>query len=119
MTNKFTTPCFVRVEDAEERGKLSEWLKGLGYILFKCDGPVIYCIDDYFQAVATSHPSYPNKLGIGCGYNIELFKALAAMNSENDREQWFATIMAHGRNSAEIYPHAICSRTDTRQLSKN
>lgn len=89
MTNKFTTPCFVRVEDAEERGKLAEWLKGLGYILFKCDGPAIYCIDDYFQAVATSHPSYPNKLGIGCGYNIELFKALAAMNSENDREQWF------------------------------
>mgnify|MGYP001116404397 FL=1 len=86
MTNKFTTPCFVRVEDAEERGKLAEWLKGLGYILFKCDGPVIYCIDDYFQAVATSHPSYQNKKGIGCGYNIELFKALAAMNSENDRE---------------------------------
>lgn len=24
-----------------------------------------------------------------CGKNIELFKALAAMNDENDREQWF------------------------------
>ena len=26
---------------------------------------------------------------IDCGANIELFKALAAMNNENDREQWF------------------------------
>ena len=26
---------------------------------------------------------------IDCGDNIELFKALAAMNDENDREQWF------------------------------
>ncbi len=29
------------------------------------------------------NPSYD------CGENIELFKALAAMNDENDREQWF------------------------------
>ncbi|WP_302756889.1 hypothetical protein [Alistipes indistinctus] len=26
---------------------------------------------------------------IDCGENTELFKALAAMNDENDREQWF------------------------------
>lgn len=26
---------------------------------------------------------------IDCGTNIPLFKALAAMNEENDREQWF------------------------------
>ena len=29
------------------------------------------------------NPSYD------CGENVELFKALAAMNDENDREQWF------------------------------
>ena len=26
---------------------------------------------------------------INCGENIEMFKALAAVNSDNDREQWF------------------------------
>ena len=26
---------------------------------------------------------------VNCGENIEMFKALAAMNSDNDREQWF------------------------------
>jgi hypothetical protein len=30
----------------------------------------------------------PGKV-VDCGTNITLFKALAAMNDENDREQWF------------------------------
>ncbi len=29
---------------------------------------------------------------IDCGTNIDLFKALAAMNDSNDREQWFVGI---------------------------
>ena len=35
------------------------------------------------ENVAKGYPA------IDCGENIELFKALAAMNDENDREQWF------------------------------
>ena len=37
------------------------------------------------------HPEMAQKNGyINCGKNIELFKALAAMNDENDQEQWYA-----------------------------
>lgn len=37
-------------------------------------------------------PSYNrpyNSPNYDCGENVELFKALAAMNDENDRDQWF------------------------------
>ena len=30
---KFTTPCFVRVEDAEKRKELIGWLFSIGYAL--------------------------------------------------------------------------------------
>lgn len=33
---KFTTPCFVRVEDAEKRKELTEWLQGIGYYVCPC-----------------------------------------------------------------------------------
>lgn len=33
---KFTTPCFVRVEDAEKRKELTEWLEGIGYYVCSC-----------------------------------------------------------------------------------
>lgn len=33
---KFTTPCFVRVEDAEKRKEMTEWLKGIGYTVCRC-----------------------------------------------------------------------------------
>ena len=110
---KFTTPCFVRVEDAEKRKELTEWLKGIGYYVCSCclfDGcNTLHCrgidrlkiayevhgICDYDEETRYSigqfkaenaesrNPSYD------CGENVELFKALAAMNDENDREQWF------------------------------
>lgn len=109
----FLTPAFVRVNDPEKRKELTEWLKGIGYMVCRCclfDGwNTLHCgainrdridsevhgIPDYdgdtgynvgwFKAedADKKHPSYD------CGENIELFKALAAMNDENDREQWF------------------------------
>ncbi len=111
---KFTTPCFVRVEDVEKRKELTEWLKIIGYHVCSCclfDGwNTLHCrgidrlkiayevhgICDYDEETRYSigqfkaenaengNPSYD------CGENVELFKALAAMNDENDREQWFA-----------------------------
>lgn len=109
----FLTPAFVRVNDPEKRKDLTEWLKGIGYMVCRCclfDGwNTLHCgainrnridyevhgIPDYdgdtgynvgwFKAedADKEHPSYD------CGENIELFKALAAMNDENDRDQWF------------------------------
>lgn len=100
-------------EDAEKRKELTEWLKGIGYYVCSCclfdgcntlhcrgidrlkiayevhgicdyDEETRYSIDQFkAENVAKGYPA------IDCGENIELFKALAAMNDENDREQWF------------------------------
>ena len=115
---KFTTPCFVRVEDAEKRKELTEWLKGIGYYVCPCclfDGwNTLHC--NRIERLKTSYevhgiPDYDRDTGynIGwfkvdntnednpssdCGENVELFKALAAMNDENDNEQYFVTELA-------------------------
>lgn len=97
---KFTTPCFVRVEDAEKRKKLIDFCKNCGYT-------AIYSIDPTYEFVvcglvannvdvASSYDSDTMRNGlvcyglIDCGDNIELFKALAAMNDVNDKEQWYS-----------------------------
>lgn len=83
----FTTPCFVRVEDAEMRKELIEWLIGVGYECVyggSVDDNLISCYGDSFGVDYKSHMGCHN-----CGDNIALFKALAAMNDENYREQWF------------------------------
>lgn len=79
---KFTTPCFVRVEDAEKRKKLIYNIQKLGYDIWRCDEPTIYCFNNIVCGIATSHPKCSLKEFIDCGDNIELFKALAAMNDE-------------------------------------
>ena len=92
---KFTTPCFVRVEDAEKRDELLVWLKCIGY--GSCDflwGNCIKIIRCWTTPKGVGKAvGYPckqvRKTDIDCGENIELFKALAAMNDDNDREQWF------------------------------
>ena len=88
---KFTTPCFVRVEDADERQKLLQWCMYLGYLcpeipqeerlggLVICDGVCVGIVHN--SATFSIETVYED-----CGTNIELFKALAAMNDENDRE---------------------------------
>ena len=116
----FTTPCFVRVENPEKRKELIEWLEGIGYHVCSCclfdgwntlhcrginrlkiayevhgicdyDEETRYSIDQFKAENADSkHPA------IDCGENIELFKALAAMNDENYYYQWFATILKPG-----------------------
>lgn len=109
----FLTPAFVRVNDPEKRKELTEWLQGIGYHVCPCclfdgwntlhcrgiyrlkidyevhgicdyDEETRYSIDQFKAENAENrNPSYD------CGENVELFKALAAMNDENDREQWF------------------------------
>ncbi len=97
---KFKTPCFVRVEDAEERKRLLTWLQDIGYSLYQSarelSYPIVCCnmIDDEPGNV---YGEYEEELveashACDCGTDIELFKALAAMNDENDREQWFVCI---------------------------
>ena len=127
---KFTTPCFVRVEDAEKRKELTEWLKGIGYYVCSCclfDGcNTLHCrgidrlkiayevhgICDYDEETRYSigqfkaenaesrNPSYD------CGENVELFKALEAMNDENDR----------GGSEGMGKPRAVCTHWELRKM---
>lgn len=92
---KFTTPCFVRVEDTKKRTELLKWTFEIGYAgRYRID--VTYPIvvagleKDCVDVVSTNAIEGIAAYGlIDCGDNIELFKALAAMNDDNDREQWF------------------------------
>lgn len=121
---KFTTSCFVRVEDVEKRKELTEWLEGIGYYVCSCclfDGyNTLHCsgidrlkiayevhgICDYDEETRYSIDQFKAKNAakeyhaIDCGNNIELFKALAAMNDENDREQWF--VIEHTGSADEL-----------------
>lgn len=89
----FTTPCFVRVEDAAKREKLIEWCNnviGRSGDIDYTDGDVILCIRATTYCCIYQEAEFVAPASaIDCGTNVELFKALAAMNDENDREQWF------------------------------
>lgn len=101
---KFTTPCFARVEDAEKRKELAVWLSSIGRYV----SPAVTSSDDHKDWVIVTEPCDPDLDGyvgiwaetpkspafIDCGENIELFKALAAMNDENYNEQYFVTELA-------------------------
>ena len=90
----FTTPCFVRVENPEKRKELIEWLKALGYRLeyLRNDGVIVLTSENrvYVYGEALYRVIKVDYDAFDCGTDIELFKALAAMNEENDREQWYA-----------------------------
>lgn len=127
---KFTTSCFVYVKDIAERIKLTEWLKEIGYRVCVCatfyhnntircsmidrNGvlcPEVHGVPDVdidgecgleqflYENSKSDNPSY------NCGNNIEMFKALAAMNDENDREQWF--VVDDG-----FEEEMVCSKSD-------
>lgn len=91
---KFTVPCFVHVEDEEKRVELFAWLEQLGYAICEWHRDYIRIIRCWTtptgvgRAVGYSWKQV-RKTDIDCGADIELFKALAAINGENDREQWF------------------------------
>jgi len=89
----FTTPCFVRVEDPAERKKLIEWLEEIGYEYVQPTkeevlGNKVICESSYC-GTAHDEQTFSTAEYIDAGTSVELFRALAAMNDENDREQWF------------------------------
>lgn len=97
----FTTPCFVRVENPEKRNNLREWAKNIGYNFVDVAGiesdysdpqPYIEVFPHSFRSTTPQGNSFyvASRKAIDCGENIELFKALAAMNEWNDRKQWYA-----------------------------
>ena len=115
----FLTPCFVRVEDPAEREKLIEWLEGIGYIFNDCFIGARQCavskyLKNFYVIAGDPHisrmcnaygvkPEYGNY--IDCGTSVDLFRALATMNDENDRDQWF--VVDDG-----FQEEMVCSKSD-------
>lgn len=96
MTNKFTTPCFIRKNTPELRRKLEE----LEYknhnngdiygntICTLTDNPypefMHFDMDDDFQKVIARQKNM-----IDCGTNEALFLAIASLREDSDYKQWF------------------------------
>lgn len=91
MTQKFTTPCFIRKNTEELRKKLEE----LGYsIMCGYDiGFIITCpnFGVAFLPVGPKVKVDENNNGeyIDCGTNENLFLAIAALRKDSDYMQWF------------------------------
>lgn len=78
----FTTPCFIRKNTQELRKKLEE----LGY---KMLSPIEYdnleCSDNWVNDIKSLNDCN----GINCGFNEELFLAIAALRDDSNYMQWF------------------------------
>lgn len=93
----FTTPCFVYVPSDNERKDLIKWLEIIGYkIADHLFGKyVVANVDEVYSPL-----DIYNSALINCGLDVCLFRALAAMNDENDREQWL--VVEHEGSSDEM-----------------
>lgn len=129
---KFTTPCFVRVEDAEKRKELAVWLSSIGRYV----SPAVTSSDYHKDWVIVTEPYDPDLDGyvgiwaktpkspafIDCGENIELFKALAAMNDENYNEQYFVTELAgssycvHKNRNTNLDYSLVCRKATVEEI---
>jgi hypothetical protein len=89
---KFTTPCFVCVEDAEERRELIAWSENIGYCLESNYDDAHFIYTTRQTHVHNDYECGYEETSVNCGTNIALFKALAAMNDENDYMQWFTSV---------------------------
>lgn len=123
----FTTPCFVRVENPEKRKELIEWLEGIGYkfLMRGLESNVLYvdvtsgCLLCAFESPVTQSEMV-SKGYIDCGENTELFKALAAMNYENNREQWFVSNegseWAICKKTLNVYSGVLCRKATAEEI---
>ena len=95
---KFTCPCMVLVENEHQQIELETWMKKIGrQVQLGKSGPR-FLIAEANQGLALwlelkgqqTREIFARDF-IDCGTNIDLFKALAAMNDDNCREQWFVS----------------------------
>lgn len=89
----FNYPCFVRVDDSHKRAELIKWLEEIGYYYVVPPdeeklGDKVIC-ESSFVGVAHDEQIFASVNYIDTGSDISLFRAIAAMNDNNDKEQWF------------------------------
>lgn len=104
---KSSTPCFVLVKGKGKRTELIAWLENVGYNCdtARDDSEHYGMIESVFIVVNGGHCRIQHNRPMlieeyDCGTDVELFKALAAMNDENDRDQWF---MCHRGSGEDFY----------------
>ena len=109
---KFTTPCYVRVEDMEKRKELIAWLNQLGYNIYdwywgRCIRIIRCWNTPKGVSKAVGCPcKQVRKTDIDCGENIELFKALAAMTDDRDDvNQWYVFAADYYFGEEDVYYH--------------
>lgn len=104
---KFKTPCFVRIKNAGKRKELIVWLENIGYdcstahtdeVHYGKTEPVFIVVNGGHCRIQHNRPMLIEEHD--CGIDIELFKALAAMNNDNDREQWFVNGLGFWRKAS-------------------
>lgn len=93
MTTQFTTPCYVRVEDATKRKEICAKLQEMGYksLQLEQDGygeRIVACKNGAYCRFNTGAVRIFRKY-IDCGTDTELFLALAGMREDTDYMQWF------------------------------
>ncbi len=86
------TDCFIRLNTQE----LREWMRDVGISMCPCcefeDAEWLQVGRDGAHSISNEEEAlflFENTKSIDCGTNVNLFKALAAMNDENDYMQWF------------------------------
>lgn len=93
MTQKFTTPCFIRKSTAELRKKLEE----LGYkpsLSVNIKEPYLWTSENgiYYSScnnLSQEYGEYIGPYGIFCKDDEDLFLALAALREDSEYMQWF------------------------------
>lgn len=102
MTPQFTTPCYIKIDDAQQRKEVSEKLNAIGYNIFGevydterdtifthlYDGQHNYTNDPVYE-INKNHRKDIFPDAIDCGTNEALFLDLAAMRSDTDKGQLF------------------------------
>lgn len=80
----FTTPCFIRKNTDNIRNRLKE----VGYkMLFPIEYDNLECSDNWVNDIKSLNDCN----GINCGFNEELFLAIAALRDDSNYMQWFIT----------------------------
>ena len=92
----FQTTCIVFVPDEQQQTELVCWLGNINWLvgytqirgarMFFANAEIDEC---FWTELNERQLEVVRQNTYDCGENIEMFKALAAMNSDNDREQWF------------------------------